>query len=59
MNIIDYAVSWIVHNTRYSAYQCYNTLEVISKWGDKAPYHCNKKQKEILKLLVYLLGGEQ
>lgn len=56
MNIIDYAVSYIVHNTEYSAYQVYRVIELITKWGDKTEYHlCNKKQKEILKMLVYLL----
>jgi hypothetical protein len=59
MNIIDYAVSYIVHNTRYTPYQCYRVIELISKYGEKAPYHLTKKQYEIMKMLVYLLGVGQ
>ena len=57
MNIIDYAVSYIVHNTRYTPYQCYRVIELITKYGDKTPYHLTKKQDKIMKMLVYLLGG--
>ena len=57
MNIIDYAVSYIVHNTRYTPYQCYRVIELITKYGDKTPYHLTKKQHKIMEMLVYLLGG--
>ena len=56
-NIIDYAVSYIVHNTRYTPYQCYRVIELITKYGDKTPYYLTKKQTKIMKMLVYLLGG--
>ena len=55
-NIIDYAVSYIVHNTRYTPYQCYRVIELITKYGDKTPYHLTKKQYKIMELLVYLLS---
>ena len=51
MNIIDYAVSYIVHNTSY------RVIELITKYGDKAPYYLTKKQYKIMEMLVYLLGG--
>ena len=57
MNIIDYAVSCIVHNTRYTPYQCYRVIELITKYGDKTPYYLTKKQYKIMEMLVYLLGG--
>lgn len=56
-NIIDYAVSYIVHNTRYTPYQCYRVIELITKYGGKTPYYLTKKQYKIMKMLVYLLGG--
>lgn len=57
MNIIDYAVSYIVHNTRYTPYQCYRVIELITKYGNKTPYYLTKKQYKIMEMLVYLLGG--
>ena len=56
-NIIDYAVNYIVHNTRYTPYQCYRVIELITKYGDKTPYYLTKRQYKIMKLLVYLLSG--
>lgn len=56
-NIIDYAVSYIVHNTRYTPYQCYRVVELITKYGNKTPYYLTKKQYKIMEMLVYLLGG--
>ena len=56
-NIIDYAVSYIVHNTMYTPYQCYRVIELITKYGDKTPYYLTKKQHKIMKMLVYLLDG--
>ena len=56
-NIIDYAVSYIVHNTRYTPYQCYRVIELINKYGNKTPYYLTKKQYKIMEMLVYLLGG--
>ena len=57
MNIINYAVSYIVHNTRYTPYQCYRVIELITKYGNKTPYYLTKKQYKIMEMLVYLLGG--
>ena len=57
MNIIDYAVSYIVHNTRYTPYQCYRVIELITKYGNKTPYYLTKKQYKIMEMLVHLLGG--
>lgn len=59
MNVVDYAINFIVRNTLYTPYQCYRVIEIITKWGEKAPYHMTKKQKEILSMLVYLLGAPE
>ena len=56
-NVVDYAVSYIVHNTRYTPYQCYRVIELISKYGEKTTYYLTKKQYKIMKMLVYLLNG--
>ena len=53
-NVVDMAVNWIVYNTRYTPFQCYRVIEIISKKGEKAPYYLTKKQKKILDLLMWL-----
>ena len=57
--VIDLVVQYIVKNTRYTPYQCYRVLELVSKYGEKTRAHLNKKQNEILDMVVYLLGGNQ
>lgn len=54
--ILEMVVSYIVHNTRYTPYQCYRVIELIAKYGDKTPYYVNKKQYKILQMMLYLLG---
>ena len=53
--IVDTAIEFICKNSKYTPAQCYRVVELISKYGEKTLYHCTKKQKEILKYLLYLL----
>ena len=57
-NVVDMAVNWIVYNTRYTPFQCYRVIEIISKKGEKAPYCLTKKQKKILDLLMWLFMAD-
>lgn len=58
VDVVQLAISYIVHNTRHSAYQCYRVMELIGKYGENVRPHLNKKQTEILDMLVWLLGGQ-
>lgn len=53
--IVDTAIEFICKNTKYTPAQCYRVVELISKYGEKTLNHCTKKQKKILKYLLYLL----
>ena len=57
-NVVDMAVNWIVYNTRYTPFQCYRVIEIISQKGEKAPYYLTKKQKKILDLLMWLFMAD-
>jgi hypothetical protein len=57
--IVDTAIEFICKSTKYTPAQCYRVVELISKYGEKTFYHCTKKQKEILKYLLYLLTPEE
>lgn len=58
ITIVDKAIEVICKSTRYTPTQCYRVVELITKYGDKTFYHCTKKQKDILKCLLYLLTPE-
>lgn len=54
--IVDIAVKYLVRNTRFSAYQVFDVLRLVDKYGEKAKYHMTKKQNIILKLLMIAIS---
>ena len=57
VNIIDTTVNWMVKNYGYTPYQIFRTLEIM-KEGQKQYFKLTKKQKEIWKKFLYLVGEE-
>ena len=54
--IVDMAVKYLVRNTRFSAYQVFDVLRLVDKYGEKAKYYMTKKQNIILKLLMIAIN---